>query len=396
MQIAIVGGGIIGLATAYKAQIKYPDAKIILFEKENEVGMHQSSRNSGVLHCGLYYKPGSLKAKLAVDGIRQMTKFCIDHNLPHDICGKIVVATDDREVSLMHDLAKRGEENGLSGLKILDKGQALKREPYVNAKEALLVPQEGIVDYKEVMDKLAYLIKSKDGFIKTGAKILSSAVKNNVVLLKTEEGDFEFDHIYYCTGLYSDRVYEKVTGKVSPIKIIPFRGDYYKIKSQRDELVNHLIYPVPDPKYPFLGVHFTRLIKGGREVGPNAVLAFMREGYNFTDFSLKDALDTLTYGGFQKFIVNNFSFTFSELISSLSKSKFLAKAKKLVPDVELNDLEKGTAGVRAQAIDRSGKLVMDFIIEKRGRETFLLNAPSPGATASLAIADYLLESNFDN
>lgn len=396
MQIAIVGGGIIGLATAYKAQIKYPDAKIILFEKENEVGMHQSSRNSGVLHCGLYYKPGSLKAKLAVGGIKQMTKFCIDHNLPHDICGKIVVATDDREVNLMHDLAKRGAENGLSGLKILDKGQAFKREPYVNAKEALLVPQEGIVDYKEVMDKLAYLIKSKDGFIKTGAKILSSAEKNNKVILKTEEGDFEFDHIYYCTGLYSDRVYEKVTGKVSPIKIIPFRGDYYKIKSQRDQLVNHLIYPVPDPKYPFLGIHFTRLIKGGREVGPNAVLAFMREGYNFTDFSLKDALDTLTYSGFQKFIVNNFSFTFSELISSLSKSKFLAKAKKLVPNVELNDLEKGTAGVRAQAIDRSGKLVMDFIIEKRGRETFLLNAPSPGATASLAIADYLLESNFDN
>lgn len=396
MQIAIVGGGIIGLATAYKAQIKYPDAKIILFEKENEVGMHQSSRNSGVLHCGLYYKPGSLKAKLAVGGIRQMTKFCIDHKLPHDICGKIVVATDDREVNLMHDLAKRGAENGLSGLKILDKGQAFKREPYVNAKEALLVPQEGIVDYKEVMDKLAYLIKSKDGFIKTGAKILSSAEKNNKVILKTEEGDFEFDHIYYCTGLYSDRVYEKVTRKVSPIKIIPFRGDYYKIKSQRDQLVNHLIYPVPDSKYPFLGIHFTRLIKGGREVGPNAVLAFMREGYNFTDFSLKDALDTLTYSGFQKFIVNNFSFTFSELISSLSKSKFLAKAKKLVPDVELNDLEKGTAGVRAQAIDRSGKLVMDFIIDKRGRETFLLNAPSPGATASLAIADYLLESNFDN
>jgi L-2-hydroxyglutarate oxidase len=396
MQIAIVGGGIIGLATAYKAQIKYPDAKIILFEKENEVGMHQSSRNSGVLHCGLYYKPGSLKAKLAVGGIKQMTKFCIDHNLPHDICGKIVVATDDREVNLMHDLAKRGAENGLSGLKILDKGQAFKREPYVNAKEALLVPQEGIVDYKEVMEKLAFLIQSKDGFIKTGAKILSSAEKNNKVILKTEEGDFEFDHIYYCTGLYSDRVYEKVTGKVSPIKIIPFRGDYYKIKSQRDQLVNHLIYPVPDPKYPFLGIHFTRLIKGGREVGPNAVLAFMREGYNFTDFSLKDALDTLTYGGFQKFIIDNFSFTFSELISSLSKSKFLAKAKKLVPNVELNDLEKGTAGVRAQAIDRSGKLVMDFIIEKRGRETFLLNAPSPGATASLAIADYLLESNFDN
>jgi L-2-hydroxyglutarate oxidase len=325
-----------------------------------------------------------------------MTKFCIDHNLPHDICGKIVVATDDREVNLMHDLAKRGAENGLSGLKILDKGQAFKREPYVNAKEALLVPQEGIVDYKEVMEKLAFLIQSKDGFIKTGAKILSSAEKNNKVILKTEEGDFEFDHIYYCTGLYSDRVYEKVTGKVSPIKIIPFRGDYYKIKSQRDQLVNHLIYPVPDPKYPFLGIHFTRLIKGGREVGPNAVLAFMREGYNFTDFSLKDALDTLTYGGFQKFIIDNFSFTFSELISSLSKSKFLAKAKKLVPNVELNDLEKGTAGVRAQAIDRSGKLVMDFIIEKRGRETFLLNAPSPGATASLAIADYLLESNFDN
>lgn len=394
MKIAIVGGGIIGLATAYKAQLKYPDAKIILFEKEDKVGLHQSSRNSGVLHCGLYYKPGSLKAKLAVSGIKQMTKFCADHNLPHDICGKIVVATDDREVSLMRDLAKRGEENGLEGLKILDKNNAVKREPFVNVKEALLVPQEGIVDYKEVMQKLATLIQTKEGMIKTGSVILSSDEKNNKVILKTAEGDFEFDHIYYCSGLFSDRVYEKVTGKSSPIKIIPFRGDYYKIKSERNELVNHLVYPVPDPKYPFLGVHFTRLMKGGREVGPNAVLAFMREGYNFTDFSIKDALDILTYSGFQKFIVNNFSFTFSELISSLSKSKFLAKAKKLIPDVELNELEKGTSGVRAQAIDRSGKLVMDFIIEKRGRETFLLNAPSPGATASLAIADYLLEDNF--
>lgn len=392
MNIAIVGGGIIGLATAYKAQEKYPQAKIILFEKEDEVGLHQSSRNSGVLHCGLYYKPGSLKAKLAVSGIRQMTKFCLDHNLPHDICGKIVVATDEREISLMRDLAKRGEENGLSGLKILDKSEILKREPFVNALKALLVPQEGIVDYKEVMNKLASIIESKEGVIKTGAVILGSVEKNNKVILKTAEGEFEFDHIYYCSGLFSDRVYEKVTGKSSPVKIIPFRGDYYKIKSDRDALVNHLIYPVPDPKYPFLGVHFTRLMKGGREVGPNAVLAFKREGYSFTDFSLKDTLDTLSYGGFQKFIINNFSFTLSELISSLSKSKFLAKAKKMIPDVELDDLEKGTSGVRAQAIDKSGKLVMDFIIEKRGRETFLLNAPSPGATASLAIADYLIDN----
>ncbi|MBX3008386.1 MAG: L-2-hydroxyglutarate oxidase [Melioribacteraceae bacterium] len=392
MNIAIVGGGIIGLATAYKAQEKYPQAKIILFEKEDEVGLHQSSRNSGVLHCGLYYKPGSLKAKLAVSGIRQMTKFCLDHNLPHDICGKIVVATDEREISLMRDLAKRGEENGLSGLKILDKSEILKREPFVNALKALLVPQEGIVDYKEVMNKLASIIESKEGVIKTGAVILGSVEKNNKVILKTAEGEIEFDHIYYCSGLFSDRLYEKVTGKSSPVKIIPFRGDYYKIKSDRDALVNHLIYPVPDPKYPFLGVHFTRLMKGGREVGPNAVLAFKREGYSFTDFSLKDTLDTLSYGGFQKFIINNFSFTLSELISSLSKSKFLAKAKKMIPDVELDDLEKGTSGVRAQAIDKSGKLVMDFIIEKRGRETFLLNAPSPGATASLAIADYLISN----
>lgn len=390
MRIGVVGGGIIGLAAAYKAQLKYPDAKVILFEKEDEVGLHQSGRNSGVLHCGLYYKPGSLKAKLAVDGIRQMTAFCDLNNVPHEICGKIIIASDDREIKLLHDLAKRGEENGLKGLKLLSREEALKREPYINVAEGLLVPEEGIIDYKAAMNKLSELIQRNGGEIFTNRTIKKSVKKISGVVLETSGGDHEFDLVYYCAGLFSDRVFESATGEKSPIRIIPFRGDYYKIKEERKELVNHLIYPVPDPQYPFLGVHFTRMVNGAREVGPNAVLAFKREGYNFFDFSMKDTIQSLGYNGFQKFIKDNFLFALDELKSSLIKSKFLGKAKKLIPDISDEDLIKGSSGVRAQAIDENGKLVMDFVIEKRDREIFLLNAPSPGATAAFAIADYLI------
>ncbi len=391
-RIAVIGGGIVGLATAYKLQEKMPDAKVVLFEKENKIGMHQSGRNSGVLHCGLYYQPGSLKAKLAVSGIQQMTDFCIQNNISHDICGKIVVASNEREINFLDDLADRGTKNGLAGLKFLTKEELTKREPFVSAKKALLVPQEGIVDYKEVMNTLASIIKMRGGEIILSTKITSVTNKGNTVIISDNKNEWEFDLIYNCAGLYSDRNYKKFTHKKRPLRIVPFRGEYLMLKPEAKKLVNHLIYPVPDPEYPFLGVHFTRLINGEREVGPNAVFAFKREGYSNMDFSIKDTLDSVTYIGFLKFIKNNFMFSMNELKSSLFISEFLKKAKKLIPDIDETMFVKGTAGVRAQAMDENGKLLMDFNIIREKNQIHVLNAPSPGATASLAIAAYIIEN----
>jgi L-2-hydroxyglutarate oxidase len=391
-RIAVIGGGIIGLATAYKLQLKYPQNKIILFEKENTIGQHQSGRNSGVLHCGLYYQPGSLKAKLAVSGIKQMTEYCIQNNIAHDICGKIVVASDDREIKFLDDLADRGEKNGLQNLKYLTNSEIKEREPFVYAKKALLVPQEGIVDYKEVMNSFATQIKNRGGEIITNANINSVIDNNKTVSISDGNREWSFDLVYNCTGLFSDRTFSKFTGKKRPLRIVPFRGEYLMLKPEMKKLVNHLIYPVPDPEFPFLGVHFTRLINGEREVGPNAVFAFKREGYSNTDFSLKDTIDSATYSGFLKFVTNNFAFSMDEFFSSLFIEKFLKKAKKLIPDIDASMFVKGTAGVRAQAMDSNGKLLMDFNIIRDGNQIHVLNAPSPGATASLAIADYIIEN----
>jgi L-2-hydroxyglutarate oxidase len=391
-RIAVIGGGIIGLATAYKLQVKYPQSKIILFEKENSLGQHQSSRNSGVLHCGLYYQPGSLKAKLAVSGIEQMTKFCLENNVSHDICGKIVVASNEKEIKFLDDLADRGSKNGVDGLKFLSNVELKIREPFVSAKKALLVPQEGIVDYKEVMNVMANRIKSQGGEIILNTKITSVINKAETVVVSDEKNEWEFDLIYNCAGLFSDRNYEKFTHKKRPLRIVPFRGEYLMLKPEAKKLVNHLIYPVPDPAYPFLGVHFTRLINGEREVGPNAVFAFKREGYTNRDFSLKDTIDAATYIGFMKFVANNFAFSMDEFFSSIFIEKFLIKAKKLIPDIDASMFTKGTAGVRAQAMDAKGNLLMDFNIIREKNQIHVLNAPSPGATASLAIADYIIEN----
>lgn len=392
VKFAVIGGGIIGLATAYKLQLKHPNAKIFVFEKEKNIGTHQSGRNSGVLHCGLYYQPGSLKAKLAVEGIQQMTEFCSQNKIAHDICGKIVVASDDREVKFLDDLAERGAKNGLAGLQFLSDTELKIREPFVAAKKALLVPQEGIVDYKEVMNTLSNFIKSRGGEMVLNTNIISVVNKENTVVISDGKNEWEFNLIYNCAGLFSDRNYASFTQKKRPLRIVPFRGEYLMLKPEAKKLVNHLIYPVPDPEYPFLGVHFTRLINGEREVGPNAVFAFKREGYANKDFSLKDTLDAVTYTGFLKFIKNNFMFSMNELKSSLFIEEFLKKAKKLIPDIDDSMFVKGTAGVRAQAMDANGKLLMDFNIIREKNQIHVLNAPSPGATASLAIADYIIEN----
>lgn len=391
-EIAIVGGGILGLAIGYQLSKKKADFKISLFEKEAQTGRHQSGNNSGVLHCGLYYQPGSLKAKLAVDGIRSMVEFCKENKINHEVCGKIVIAGNDRELESLANLADRGNRNGLKGLKYLSDNELKQREPYVRAKKALLVPEEGIVDYKQVMQIMHDEILSNGSAIYLNNEVISSkSTISGKIVLQTSQQEKEFDLVINCAGLNSDRNYQNLAKKKSPIKIIPFRGEYMHIKNEYKHIVNHLIYPVPDPKYPFLGVHFTRMADGTREVGPNAVLALKREGYKNTDFSFNDMLDSLTYRGFLRFVTNNFSFVMGEFASSLSSTAFVEKAKKMIPDVEEYMFEKGgTAGVRAQAVSPGGKLIMDFNVIKENNQIHVLNAPSPGATASLSIAKYII------
>jgi L-2-hydroxyglutarate oxidase len=382
--IVIIGGGIVGLATAYKLSCKYNDISITILEKENDIGQHQSTHNSGVLHCGLYYKPGSLKSQLSVDGIKQMTDFCIKYNIPHEICGKLVVSTNKEESIKLNELFDRGTKNGLKNLKKLNKQQMLEIEPNVGGIEALHVPQEGIVDYKKVIQKLSELIKNNGHIIKLNSKVIS--IKNDTVF--TEYERFNYDILINCTGLYSDTI-SKFTSKINS-KIIPFRGEYYKLKPESSHLVNNLIYPVPDPKYPFLGVHFTRLINGGIEAGPNAVLAFSREGYSLFDINLIDIFDYITFKGFWKFIFKHKYMCFKELYQSISKKQFTKALQKLVPNIKENDLIKGGAGVRAQAMTNTGELIQDFEIVIKDNVCNVINCPSPAATSSLSIADYII------
>ena len=390
-KIAIIGGGIVGLAVAYK--LSQLQAKVYVFEKESSFGLHQSGRNSGVLHCGLAYKPGSLKAKLSTRGINEMIDFCQTHNIAHDICGKVVVATNSQEEKALLELAARGDKNGLKGLKFLTAKELMFREPFVRAEKSLLVPQEGIVDYLAVMSKMIQLIEQNDGVIFYNSKIETvSSELNEIITLKTKEEEFSFDYLISCTGLWSDKTYKNLTQKKSPIKIVPFRGEYLKFKKEYEDRVNHLVYPVPDSKYPFLGVHFTRMIDGSKEVGPNAVLALEREGYNRNSFSFRDAIESVTYPGLLKFVSKNFNFSINEFKSSLFMRDFVIKAQKMIPDINESMLERGPSGIRAQAISPDGELQMDFNIERHGRQIHILNAPSPGATASLAIATHIIEN----
>tara|TARA_B110000858_G_scaffold167138_1_gene194856 strand:- start:516 stop:1718 length:1203 start_codon:yes stop_codon:yes gene_type:complete len=392
--IAIIGGGIIGLAVAYK--LSDQGALVHVFEKESSVGLHQSGRNSGVLHCGLYYEPGSLKAELSVNGIREMISFCETHAIANDVCGKVVVATTQKEVQALDYLARRGKKNGLNGLQYLSKEELKIREPFVRAEKALLVPEEGIVDYSAVMQKMVNLIQHNNGQVSYNTKVSSiDQSSENEVLLSTIKSNYTFDYLVSCTGLWSDKTYTNLTQQKPPLRIVPFRGEYLKFKQGFEDRINHLVYPVPDAQFPFLGVHFTRMIDGTREVGPNAVLALKREGYSKTSFSLRDSFESLTYPGLLRFVGNNLSFSVNEFKSSLLMKDFIAKAQKMIPDVDASMLETGPAGVRAQAISKEGKLQMDFNIIRKGRQIHVLNAPSPGATASLAIASHIIENYLD-
>ena len=390
MNIAIVGGGIVGLALGYKLS-KVKGNKVHVFEKEKEVGFHQSGRNSGVLHCGLAYKPGSLKAELAVSGIKQMINYCKENKINHDVCGKIVVASNEDEAKLLENTAKRGKLNGLKGLKYLSDNELKEREPFVSSYKSLLVPEEGIVDYMGVMLSMKQNIINSNGDVFLNSKIEKIVDRKNLSYINNNSS-VGYNIIIYTTGLQSDINYKKFTKNKLSAKIVPFRGEYYTLKDHAKKLVNHLIYPVGNPKFPFLGVHFTRMINDDREVGPNAVLAFKREGYKNSDISINDMIDYLGYSGFLKFIGKNLTFCLNEFSTSILKSSFLKKTQKLIPEIRSKDIKSGPAGVRAQGIDSSGNLMMDFEVKTHNNQIHVINAPSPAATSALSIADHIIKN----
>jgi (S)-2-hydroxyglutarate dehydrogenase len=385
----IVGGGIIGLATAYKLLEAQPGRRVIVLEKEATVAQHQSGHNSGVLHAGLYYMPGSLKARLAVDGIRQMKTFCQLYSVPHEICGKLVVATTEQELPRLEELMRRGIANGLSGLRMLPPAEAREREPHVRCMAAVLVPEEGIADYIAVCDTLVDRIVESGGVVRTGTAVEAIASHADGWTIETRRGEVRGSYLINCAGLQCDRV-ARMAGETLDLRIVPFRGEYFKLRPERRSLVNHLIYPVPDPAFPFLGVHFTRMIGGDVEAGPNAVLALAREGYHALTVNVRDAADALLFPGLWRFLRRYPTMIGYELRRSLSRRLFCASLQRLIPELQLDDLVPGSAGVRAQALASDGTLVQDFVIHQTSRSLHLLNAPSPGATAALAIADVLV------
>ncbi|MGB7136696.1 MAG: L-2-hydroxyglutarate oxidase [Acidobacteriaceae bacterium] len=389
MKVAVIGGGIVGLATAHQLLQRFPSTRLLLLEKESGPGRHQTGHNSGVLHCGLYYKPGSVKARLAVEGIRRMTEFCAEHQVPYEVCGKVVVATGEEEIPRLHALLERGKANGLEGLELLGPEQIHEIEPHAAGLAGLRVPQEGIVDYSVVADVMVSEIRKRGGDVRFSSEV-RRLENGKGWRIRTASGDYEADFLINCAGLHCDRV-SRMAGNHDPTKIVPFRGEYYHLKPERQHLVRNLIYPVPDPKFPFLGVHFTRMIHGGVEAGPNAVLAFAREGYRHTDFSFRDMIETLTYRGFWRFLLRYPVMCWEEFKRSYSKHLFCRSLQRLVPEIQLDDLGQGGAGVRAQALSPAGELVQDFYFVRQPGALHVLNAPSPAATAALSIADEVLD-----
>jgi len=383
--VIIVGGGIVGLATTWQLIRKNPRLKIILIEKENSLARHQTGNNSGVIHSGLYYKPGSLKATNCIHGYNLLIEFCKEHGIPFELCGKIVVATENDQVPLLNNLYERGKQNGLKNLTRLNAQELKEHEPYVNGVAGMFVPQTGIVDYLNVAEKLGDLIRQADGEIKLGEKVIEIHPEASHINVVTEKKSYQGNLLINCAGLYSDKI-ARMTSKVN-VKIIPFRGEYFKLVKEKEYLVKNLIYPVPDPNFPFLGVHFTRMMRGGVEAGPNAVLAFKREGYKKSDINLGEFAESLAWPGFQKVALKYWKTGLGEMYRSFSKTAFTKALQKLVPDIQEKDLTHGGAGVRAQACDRNGGLVDDFMILEEKQVINVCNAPSPAATSSLAIGE---------
>lgn len=383
--IVLIGGGIVGLATGLKLKKERPALKIAILEKEDQLAKHQTGNNSGVIHSGLYYKPGSLKATNCINGYHELIRFCEEENIPFEITGKVVVATQENQKPLLKNLYDRGLQNGLEGTKYISLEELKEYEPHCVGVEAIQVPQTGIVDYTKVALAYGEKFKQLGGAIFLNHKVLEINTIDKVNYIVTSSKEFQSKLVINCAGLYSDKVAQmNQEGKVD-VKIIPFRGEYYKLKKEKEYLVKNLIYPVPDPNFPFLGVHFTRMMKGGVEAGPNAVLAFQREGYKKSQINLKELTETLAWPGFQKVAAKYWQTGFGELYRSFSKAAFTKALQELIPEIQSSDLEDGGAGVRAQACDRTGGLLDDFAIQESPYAIHVLNAPSPAATSSLSI-----------
>jgi L-2-hydroxyglutarate oxidase LhgO len=388
--ILVVGGGIVGLGFAQEATRRFPQLRLAVLEKETGVGQHQTGHNSGVIHSGVYYKPGSLKARTCVEGAAAMVAFCREHAIPYEICGKVIVATTQDEVGRLKGLEERGRVNGLQGLRMLSLQELREFEPNVAGLAALLVPSTGITDYKMVCEKYAQVTQERGGSVLLGSGVRGIRSDGDGFVVESATGTYRGTYLVNCAGLYSDRI-SLMAGVEPDVRIVPFRGEYYDLTPERKHLVRGLIYPVPDPRFPFLGVHFTRRIHGNVDAGPNAVFAFKREGYGRTDFSLSDTLNSLSFPGFWRMAGRYWKSGMDEQYRSVSKAAFVKALQKLVPDVRDADLVPGGSGVRAQAITRNGALVDDFQFSQGKNMLHVYNVPSPAATASLAIGRILVD-----
>jgi L-2-hydroxyglutarate oxidase len=401
--LTVIGGGIIGLSTAMHIIEAHPRIKLLLLEKESQIAEHQTGHNSGVIHSGLYYRSGSIKARTCVAGRKALIEFCDKNSVPYEICGKIVVATSSEEIPRLEELYRRGIANELQGIEMIGPDRLKEIEPYANGVKALHVPETGIIDYRKVATAYAAKIHASGGAIRTSHRVVGILERGNELVLQTSLGDYRTKHLINCCGLHSDiiaRMMKAGDGRANEEKhkIIPFRGEYYKLAPERQFLVRNLIYPVPDPTFPFLGVHFTRMLKGGIEAGPNAVFAFAREGYRKSDVNVGDLWRAVSFKGFWAMAGKYWQTGFGELYRSLSKPAFVKALQKLLPEIRETDLIPGGAGVRAQAVSANGALVDDFVIRQSRNAIHVLNAPSPGATASLAIGQSIADmaaKNFD-
>ncbi len=393
--VAIIGAGIVGLATGLHLARRFPGIRLLVLDKENEVAAHQTGHNSGVIHSGLYYKPGSLKARLCVEGAAAMVRFCREYAIPHEVCGKIVVATEEREIPALEELLRRGHANGLTGLRDLGPEQIREIEPHAAGVRAIHVPSTGITDYRLVAQKYSELLKAAGGEVLTRNAVEKIAHDAGAVILDTSSGTVTARYAINCAGLHSDRI-ARMAGARLGLRIVPFRGEYYMVSPGKQHLVRGLIYPVADPRFPFLGVHFTRRVHGGLEAGPNAVFSFKREGYSRTAFSVRDSISAALFPGFWKMAARYWRSGLAEQYRSFSKRAFAAAARKLVPSLEERDLEMGGSGVRAQALDASGRLIDDFYFVYQDRMLHVCNVPSPAATASLVIGREIVKKLMEN
>ena len=390
LDIIVVGGGIIGLSTAMHCTRRFPRLRLLLVEKEAGVARHQSGHNSGVIHSGIYYKPGSLKAKLCVEGAAAMVEFCREHSLPYQVCGKLIVATTEEEIPALQALFQRGQTNGLSGLRLLDASQLREVEPHCAGLRGLHVPATGITDYSAVSEKYAELVAAQGGSVQLGTEVTGLVRRGGETVVETNQGAFSARYAINCAGLHSDRV-SRMAGQKPEVMIVPFRGEYYDLVPEKQHLVQALIYPVPDPQFPFLGVHFTRRIHGGVDAGPNAVLAFKREGYRHTDFSLRDTAEALGFPGFRRMAAKYWRYGAGEFYRSFSKPAFVKALRRLLPQIQGADLVANGAGVRAQALNPDGSLVDDFRFVCADNMLHVYNVPSPAATASLPIGRMIVQ-----